>query len=127
MIVIVGGKHYPGVQVEDLSLLNVMALQRELTLNNISRCKTWEDVQGLVSEMAALSAEDRKAHPEMLFMTCLLVWAARVSAGERVSLLDAVDVPVTQVRFVNEPQDRAPGKAKAPTKQGSRKGSGRGE
>ena len=127
MIVIVGDKHYPGVQVEDLSLLNVMALQRELTLNNISRCKTWEDVQGLVSEMAALSAEDRKAHPEMLFMTCLLVWAARVSAGERVSLLDAVDVPVTQVRFVNEPQDRAPGKAKAPTKQGSRKGSGRGE
>lgn len=127
MIVIVGGKHYPGVQVEDLSLLNVMALQRELTLNNISRCKTWEDVQGLVSEMAALSAEDRKAHPEMLFMTCLLVWAARVSAGERVSLLDAVDVPVSQVRFVNEPQDRAPGKAKAPAKKGSQKGSGRGE
>lgn len=126
MIVIVGDKHYPGVQIEDLSLLNVMALQRELALNNISRCKTWEDVRGLVSEMAALSTEDRKAHPEMLFMTCLLVWAARVSAGERVSLLDAVDVPVTQVRFVSEPQDRAPGKAKAPTKKGSRKGSGRG-
>jgi len=126
VIVVVGDKHYPGVQVEDLSLLNVMALQRELTLNNISRCKTWEDVQGLVSEMAALSTKDRKAHPEMLFMTCLLVWAARVSAGERVSLLDAVDVPVSQVRFVNEPQDRAPGKAKAPTKKGSRKGSGRG-
>lgn len=126
MIVVVGNKHYPGVQVEDLSLLHVMALQRELTLNNISRCKTWEDVQALVSEMAALAAEDRKAHPEMLFMTCLLVWAARVSAGERVSLLDAVDVPVSQVRFVTEPQDRAPGKAKAPAKKGSRKGSGRG-
>jgi hypothetical protein len=124
VIVIVGDKHYPGVQVEDLSLLNVMALQRELTLHNISRCKTWEDVQGLVSEMAALSTEDRKAHPEMLFMTCLLVWAARVSAGERVSLLDAVDVPVTQVRFVSEPQDRAPGKAKAPKR--SPKGSARG-
>lgn len=126
MIVIVGDKHYPGVQVEDLSLLNVMALQRELTLNNISRCKTWEDVQALVTEMQTIPEGERKTHPEMLFMTSLLVWAARVSAGERVSLLDAVDVPVSEIRFVTEPQDRAPGKAKAPTKKGSRKGSGRG-
>lgn len=125
MIVIVGDKHYPGVQVEDLSLLNVMALQRELTLNNISRCKTWEDVQALVTEMQAIPEGDRKTHPEMLFMTSLLVWAARVSAGERVSLLDAVDVPISQLRFVNEPQDRAPGKAKAPKR--SPKGSARGE
>lgn len=127
MIVVVGDKHYPGVQVEDLSLLNVMALQRELTLNNISRCKTWEDVQALVTEMQTIPEGERKAHPEMLFMTSLLVWAARVSAGERVSLLDAVDVPVSQLRFVTEPQDRAPGKSEAPTKKGSRKSSGRGE
>lgn len=126
MIVIVGDKHYPGVQIEDLSLLHVMALQRELTLYDISRCKTWEDVQALVTEMQSIPLGERKAHPEMLFMTCLLVWAARVSAGERISLLDAVDVPVSQVRFVTEPQDRAPGKAKAPTKKGSQKGSGRG-
>ena len=127
MIVVVGDRHYPGVQIEDLTLLDVMALQRELTLNNISRCKTWEDVQGLVAEFNGLPKAERKSHPEMLFYTSLLVWAARAWSGEKVSLLDAIDVPITQISFVLEPQDHA-GKATAPgKKRPSPKGSARGE
>jgi len=125
VIVVVGDRHYPGVQIEDLSLLDVMALQRELTLNNISRCKTWEDVQVLMAEVQTIGPDERKAHPEMLFITSLMVWAARVSSGEKIGLLDAVDVPISAIKFVTEPQDRTPGKAKAPKV--SQKGSDRGE
>lgn len=123
MIIVIGDKHYPHVQIEDLSLGHVMALQRELTLTNISSAKTWADVRALVNEYAATPKADQADHPEYLFLTSLVVWAARVTAGEQLSLLDAVDVPVSQIRFVAEPHDRVEpeGKAKA-----SRTASGQG-
>ncbi len=118
MIVVIGDKHYPHVNIEDLSLGHVMALQRELTLTNISSAKTWADVRQLVAEYAATPEGEQPDHPEYLFLTCLVVWAARVTAGEQISLLDAVDVPVSQIKFIAEPHDKLPGpegKAKAPT------------
>lgn len=116
MIVIVGEKRYPHVNVEDLSLTHCMALQRELTLTNISSCKTWADVRALLTEYQAMPAADRGNHPEFLFLLSLSVWAARVTAGERIDLLDAVDVPIAQIHFVAEPHDKTEadaGKAKA--------------
>lgn len=116
MIVIVGEKRYPHVSVEDLSLAHCMALQRELTLTNISSCRTWADVRALVADYQAMPAADRGDHPEFLFLLSLYVWAARVTAGERIELLDAVDVPISQIRFIAEPHDKleadAGGKAK---------------
>lgn len=116
MIVVIGDKHYPHVNIEDLSLGHVMALQRELTLTNISSAKTWAEVRALVNEYA--ESPNKADHPEYLFLMSLIVWAARVTAGEQISLLDAVDVPVSQIKFVTEPHDKLPGpegKAKAPT------------
>lgn len=122
MIVIVGDRRYPGVQIEDLSLAHCMALQRELTITNISSCKTWADVRRMAAEYQQLSVADRGNHPEFLFLLSLYVWAARVSAGERLDLLDAVDVPVSQISFVAEPHDREEPEGKA-TARGRRKGS----
>lgn len=115
MIVIVGEKRYPHVNVTDLSLTHCMALQRELTLTNISSCKTWADVRALVAEYQEMPAAERGNHPEFLFLLSLSVWAARVTAGERLDLLDAVDVPIAQIHFVAEPHDKVEvdaGKAK---------------
>lgn len=106
MIVVIGDKHYPHVQIEDLSLGHVMALQRELVLTNISSARSWGDVRALVAEFAALPENGRGDHPEFLFLTALTVWAARVTAGERISLLDAIDVPLAAIKFVAEPHDR---------------------
>lgn len=115
MIVVVGEKRYPGTQIEDLSLAHAMALQRELTITNISSCKTWADVRAMAQDYQTMPAAERGNHPEFLFLLSLYVWAARVSAGERLDLLDAVDVPISQIHFVAEPHDKAEpeGKAKA--------------
>jgi len=125
VIVTVGDRQYPGMSIQDLSLTGIAILQRTLCgpdAHLVTRCETWEDVQEAWGEVMGMPVKQRKRHPEMLFITILIVWMARVSAGERVDLFDAVDVPPDQINFVLEPQDHAP-KAKAPN---SPKGSGRG-
>ena len=108
MILVIDGRHYPVVSVEDLSLRHTLALQRELVVTNISRAKTWADVKALLAEFEAMAPEDRANHPEALFLTALTVWACRVMAGDEVSLLDAVDVPASRLKWIKEPADRAP-------------------
>ena len=52
--------------------------------------------------------------PEALFLTAVTIWAARVTAGEEMGLLDAVDIPAASVRWIAEPSDKkaaAAGKA----------------
>ena len=108
MILVIDGRHYPVVSVEDLSLRHTLALQRELVLTNISRAKTWADVKALLVEFESLPPAERANHPEALFLTALTVWACRVMAGDEVSLLDAVDVPASKLKWIKEPADRAP-------------------
>lgn len=114
MILVIGDKHYPGVAVDELSLRHTLALQRELAVTNISSAKTWADVRALLAEFQALDKAARENHPEALFLTALTIWAARVTAGEEMGLLDAVDVPAASVRWIAEPSDKkaaAAGKA----------------
>ena len=114
MILVIGDKHYPGVTVDELSLRHTLALQRELAVTNISSAKTWADVRALLAEFQALDKAARENHPEALFLTALTIWAARVTAGEEMGLLDAVDIPAASVRWIAEPSDKkaaAAGKA----------------
>jgi len=112
MILVIGDKRYPGVAIEELSIRHTLALQRELALTNISSAQTWADVRRLVADFGAMKPEDRENHPEILFMTALTIWAARVTAGEELGLLEAVDIPAASVRWVAEPSDKKPaGKA----------------
>ena len=119
MILVIGDKHYPGVAVSELSIRHTLALQRELAVTNISSVKTWADVRALLAEFATLDKAGRENHPEALFLTAVTIWAARVTAGEELGLLDAVDIPAASVRWIAEPSDKkaaeaAEGKAQAP-------------
>ena len=114
MILVIGDKHYPGVAVSELSIRHSLALQRELAVTNISSAKTWADVRALLAEFQALDKAGRENHPEALFLTAVTIWAARVTAGEEMGLLDAVDIPAASVRWIAEPSDKkaaAAGKA----------------
>lgn len=113
MILVIGDKKYPGVAVEELSIRHTLALQRELAVTNISSAKTWADVRALLAEFKALDKAGRENHPEALFLTALTIWAARVTAGEEMGLLDAVDIPAASVKWIAEPSDKQPaGKAR---------------
>lgn len=121
MILVIGDKKYPGVAVNELSIRHTLALQRELAVTNISSAKTWADVRALLAEFQALDKAARENHPEALFLTALTIWAARVTAGEELGLLDAVDIPAASVKWIAEPTDKAaPGKAR-PRRSGATK------
>ena len=113
MILIIGDKHYPRVAVDELSIRHTLALQRELAITNISSAKTWADVRKLLADFAELEPAERENHPEVLFLTALTIWATRVTAGEDLGLLEAVDIPATSVRWVAEPSDKAEPTGKA--------------
>ena len=105
MILVIDGKTYPAVTIGDLSLRHTLELQRELVTTNISSARTWVDVQALLQEFTALPDDQRATHPEALFLSALTIWATRVSAGEQLSLLEAVDIPASSVQWVKEPTD----------------------
>lgn len=114
MILVIDGKTYPAVTIGDLSLRHTLELQRELVTTNISSAKTWVDVQALLQEFTSLPDDQRATHPEALFLSALTIWATRVSAGEQLSLLEAVDIPTSSVQWVKEPTDREGTEGKAP-------------
>ena len=113
MILVIGDKHYPRVAVDELSIRHTLALQRELAITNISSAKTWADVRKLLADFSEMEPAERENHPEVLFLTALTIWAARVTAGEDLGLLEAVDIPATSVRWVAEPSDKAASTGKA--------------
>ena len=116
MILVIDGKTYPAVTIGDLSLRHTLELQRELVTTNISSARTWVDVQALLQEFTALPDDQRATHPEALFLSALMIWATRVSAGEQLSLLEAVDIPASSVQWVKEPTDHEEPEGKAPAR-----------
>ena len=107
MLLKIGERTYPVVSIRDLSLTSVLQLQRELsTVETISRVRTWADILELNDELNQLPEYEVSEHPESVFMLALTVWACRGAAGERMSLLDACDVPMDRIEWVEEPGDR---------------------
>ena len=126
MIVEVAGRRYPVKQLEDLSMRHAAQLQFELrsgAFDRITDLRTMEDIAAFLVEWGLLSRAERANHPNAMFLTCFVVWASRVSAGDDVSLLEAVDVPHHQVSWIREPSDRQ--EAPSPKAQGGRSGNAR--
>lgn len=123
MILVINDKTYPGTTMSELSLKRTLELQRELATTGISSARTWNEVQSLMESFVKMSAEERARHPEALFLTALTIWAARVAAGDDVTLLEACDIPPSAVRWVAEPADNLPSTAgKAPARRKSQGG-----
>ena len=116
MILVIDGKKYPAATIGDLSLRHTLELQRELVTTNISTAKTWVDVQALLQEFTDTPEDKRAEHPEALFLSALTMWATRVTAGEQLSLLEAVDIPASSVQWVKEPTDHEEPEGKAPAR-----------
>lgn len=108
MIVTIRGKVYRVVPLHELSIRHRMQLQRELQVHEISAARTWKGLVGLVSEFAGLSKAEREDHPEGLFLYAVMIWSARVGAGEDISLLDAVDFTDDEAELFDEPGDERP-------------------
>lgn len=126
-------------KIGDSETVYVMRSLDEVTLSenilfnaqaaDLGIAERWHDVESAAYELALIDlvakvngadAEDvAERHPlgPLVFGTQL--WLARRSAGENVTLEQAVDVRITDLTFLPEPEDKKSGKAKA--RKGTRK------
>ena len=128
MIIVIEGTPYGMVNLHDfskeLTFNQLLAFNRQLAVSNISRCRTMDDVLGLLAEVKTLKTDELIAHPEGCFLLGVMVWAARTVAGERITLLDACDFRLGDLAFINEPTDPA-GAPEGKARRGSGQGAGR--
>lgn len=109
MLLQIGGKRYPVRSLEDLSLRLAAQLQHELgsgAFDRITSVRSMDELRDVLGEWGNLPKAEKVRHPEAMFLTCLTIWASRSMAGEDLTLLDAVDVPVSSVEWLAEPSDR---------------------
>jgi hypothetical protein len=102
---VIDGREYPAVTHETASLLHLMELKqqtREFT----------EDGKGLgmagLSRLAGVTkaAQDAGAIPEDADLwSAVVVFLSRRGAGEKVTFLDAIDIPLASLQMIPEPGD----------------------
>lgn len=119
MKLLIGGRRYPVVHIERVPIVHVLRLQAELAENpHITSVRSWRQIRQLWDEYGALETDqERLDHPESVFILALMMWAARVCAGEDISLLEAAEVSHDTAFWVLEGTDqpeRAEGKAGGP-------------
>jgi hypothetical protein len=114
---------YDMAALDLLSLKDILMLEKETT--ELGKPLRWCDVTQMTDTLAALKTdEERKAHPDSLWMTAITIWASRRVVGEDQAFGDAIDFPLRDLTWLEEPQDRK--KPARPTKPArTRAGSGR--
>lgn len=107
----IGDRTYSTASLDEVSLRDVMLFQTQAA--DMGLTVSWADVEAAAVEMSALPQDEAGSHPQALLMLGVTVWAARRLAGEDVTFEEAVDFPMASMTFLDSPQDRKPGKAKA--------------
>jgi hypothetical protein len=103
----IGDKTYDAAAIENLSLKMLLDLERQS--ESMGRRLSVAEIRRSTAEMEALATDaEREAHPFAAWMLAVVLWASRVLAGEQVTFADAIDFPMSQLRFLPEPQDRRP-------------------
>lgn len=101
------------VPLKDVILFNTQAADMGLKVN-------WHDIEEAAQQMAVLDLVDPEGeapdHPLNHEVLAASLWAARRRAGEDVTLSDATDIRVSDLRWLPDPEDRKPGKSKAAKK-----------
>lgn len=109
MLIEVAGKRYPVKGPLDLSLKHIAKIQHELRsgeYDGITRLQTLDEIEAMFAAYSFMKKAERHKHPEAVFLTCFTVWASRVVAGEDMTLMDAIDVPMMSIHLIRQPGDR---------------------
>jgi len=114
------GKLYDSGSLDDLSLKYLLQLEKETA--DFGRPLNTGVLQQMSDSINELKTDkERAAHPDIMWMTAVSIWAARKLAGEQVTFEQAIDFPMSKLVVLPDPQDH---KRPNPTKARSRKGSG---
>lgn len=102
----IGEKVYTSVGIDEISLRDMMAFNRDAGPLGF----TWADIERIVED------EDEPQGNEKFIIMAVTIWLARRDAGEDVSFADAVEVKMSDLDILPDPGDHKPGKSKGPKK-----------
>ncbi len=117
----IGGETYPLSSLDDLTLNQLMRLERESA--DAGRPMKWRDLRAMIDRVGKLEPDDVEGDDDFLWYIGLIVWASRVSSGEKVNLSEALDFRLVDLEFEPDEGELLPGPVDPPL---PRTGSGRG-
>lgn len=107
----IGDKTYQRVDVDQLTLLNVIKLQTETA--ELGHPLTMAALRDMSDEIEKLPIGKQDEHPDVLWLIGTSIWASRLAAGEQVTFAEALSFPMSQMEFIPEPGDEQPDPTKA--------------
>lgn len=115
------GKVYDAADLDLIPLRDILLFEQQT--KDMGRAVEWSQIEAWGEQLDALKTDDEKArHPGAMWLTAVTVWASRRIAGENVNFDEAVNIPMRDLVFLPDPQDR---KAAANPTTARRTGSGR--
>lgn len=105
-----GGKVYETDVLDNISLRDLMVFNRQVA--DMGLPLTWADVERISAEMAELDEAEAARHPDAMVMTGVVIWASRRAAGDEVTFEEAVDIPLSEIVWLEAPKDHRPKAAK---------------
>ena len=112
MLIKIQGTTYPVKSAAELSLLDLLTLERET--RDLGRPLTMSVIAGMENSVQAAIREadgseaKRKArteHPESAWLLAVTLWASRKAAGDHVTFEEAISFPLSALEFVAEAGD----------------------
>lgn len=113
----INGKLYPSLELDAVSLRDILRFEGEVRDFRADAGWAWPDVLGTSQDFADLTDDEVSRHPKWPWFLASMIWASRRLAGEEVTFDEALgDLDSSGVDFVEEPGDHKPGKAKGAKK-----------
>jgi hypothetical protein len=116
------GRTYTTASLDEITLLDVLAFGPSAEAVGLN--VTWVEVEELAQLMAAAEPDVEFPTQDLLLVTAATIWASRRAAGDRVTFGEAIDVPMSEIRFLPPTKDNRPDPSKARKSSKARKGSG---
>lgn len=105
----IGSERYDLQALDRLTLAEILRLEFET--ESLGRPMKWSQVRAMAEALDGLTAEEFEAHDDSLWVVALGIWVSRLRQGEAVTLAEAIDFPLSDLKFLPEPGDHKPGKA----------------
>lgn len=113
-----GGREYEMVALDEISGRNLLTFSRDAS-EVMGRPIRFVDVERIAEEIDQLPDDEAEQHPDLEFLSTVIVWVSRLAAGDTLTYGQCLDEPFA---FIDEPAAAGP-KDRLPKQGSSRRSS----
>jgi len=99
----IGDRTYTPAALDRISLRNLIKLEAETV--ELGRPLRWGELRAMADRVSSLPEEDVETDDDFPWFLGMLIWAARLEAGEIVTFSQAVDFPMGDLEMIPDEGD----------------------